>query len=286
MCFTNCLFPFSKPAQLEGLEVDQYMWGILTTLNTTEVDEVTIDSSANWRPAKNPGMPGIKQEPGEDGDTCGGSGKKANKPMSPSSMTLPTLNSWDNLNSAMSPYMPLDMNSKFLQFQFYLFIFKYIFIWFFFCWISRIFLNCWLIFVLGIASGSMMSSVNNNSGGMQRTNSYELLNSPMSNKYGSGTPLSHLTDSVNCLDPLNAMEKSLADQVGYVLECQKISVLFWVVFRCLIRHIHLTRQPVRRIRLAEGLPAHQVSHPTSRQISTLTRLRSSMARERDKKHWT
>lgn len=50
-------------------------------------------------------------------------------------------------------------------------------------------------------------------GGMQRTTSYELLHSPMSAKYGSGTPLSHLTDSVNCLDPLNAMEKSLADQV-------------------------------------------------------------------------
>lgn len=105
------LFSNSKPAQLEGLEVDQYMWGILTTLNTTEVDEVTIDSAANWRPAKNPGMPGIKQEPGED-DNCGGS-KKGNKAMSPSSMTLPTLNSWDNLNSAMSPYMPLDMNSRF-----------------------------------------------------------------------------------------------------------------------------------------------------------------------------
>lgn len=54
----NALF-CSKPAQLEGLEVDQYMWGILNTLNSSEVEEVTIDSSANWKAAKGNG-PGIK----------------------------------------------------------------------------------------------------------------------------------------------------------------------------------------------------------------------------------
>jgi hypothetical protein len=43
---------------LEGLEVDQYMWGILNTLNSSEVEEVTIDSSANWKPAKS--LQGIK----------------------------------------------------------------------------------------------------------------------------------------------------------------------------------------------------------------------------------
>jgi hypothetical protein len=43
---------------LEGLEVDQYMWGILNTLNTSDVEEVTIDSSANWKPAR--GIQGIK----------------------------------------------------------------------------------------------------------------------------------------------------------------------------------------------------------------------------------
>lgn len=58
-----CLFPstlfvaltfqfFSKPAQLEGLEVDQYMWGILNTLNSSECEEVTIDSAVNWKPTK------------------------------------------------------------------------------------------------------------------------------------------------------------------------------------------------------------------------------------------
>lgn len=53
-------FCCSKPAQLEGLEVDQYMWGILNTLNGSDVDEVTIDSGANWKAAKSPSTTGIK----------------------------------------------------------------------------------------------------------------------------------------------------------------------------------------------------------------------------------
>lgn len=36
------------------------MWGILNTLNTSDVDEVTIDSGANWKAAKSPSNPGIK----------------------------------------------------------------------------------------------------------------------------------------------------------------------------------------------------------------------------------
>lgn len=34
------------------------MWGILNTLNTSEVEEVTIDPSANWKPSR--GFQGIK----------------------------------------------------------------------------------------------------------------------------------------------------------------------------------------------------------------------------------
>jgi hypothetical protein len=49
---------YSKPAQLEGLEVDQYMWAILSTLSSSDVDEVTIDAAANWKPAKS--LQGIK----------------------------------------------------------------------------------------------------------------------------------------------------------------------------------------------------------------------------------
>lgn len=53
-------YHFSKPAQLEGLEVDQYMWGILNTLNSSDVDEVTIDSGANWKATKTTNNTGIK----------------------------------------------------------------------------------------------------------------------------------------------------------------------------------------------------------------------------------
>lgn len=44
----NC----SKTALLEGLEIDQYIWGILTNLQTTEFEEVTIDPMAAWKPVQ------------------------------------------------------------------------------------------------------------------------------------------------------------------------------------------------------------------------------------------
>lgn len=46
-------FPFSfcrKTALLEGLEVDQFMWGILTAVQSSEFEEVTIDATASWKP--------------------------------------------------------------------------------------------------------------------------------------------------------------------------------------------------------------------------------------------
>lgn len=36
------------------------MWGILSTLNGSDVDEVTIDSGANWKAAKSSSGSGIK----------------------------------------------------------------------------------------------------------------------------------------------------------------------------------------------------------------------------------
>lgn len=39
----------SKDALLDGLEVDQYIWGILTSTGV-EVEEVTIDNLAHWKP--------------------------------------------------------------------------------------------------------------------------------------------------------------------------------------------------------------------------------------------
>lgn len=114
-----------------------------------------------------------------------------NKAMSPGSMTLPTMNNWD-MTQAMSPYIPPDMNS--------------------------------------IASGSMMNnqtgppsynqSQMNRNGLNQSTGSSgygDFGSGPGSNEYAAGAgPLSHLSDSVNSLDPLNAMEKSLNDQVGFL----------------------------------------------------------------------
>lgn len=123
----------------------------------------------------------------EGSDSCGA--KRLNKAMSPGSMTLPTMNNWD-MSQAMSPYIPPDMNS--------------------------------------IASGSMMNNgpppynTNNNRNG-QMPNSYDFGSSsnPGSNEYSGGNgPLSHLSDSVNSLDPLNAMEKSLNEQV-----CTKLLLL-------------------------------------------------------------
>ena len=39
-------------AVLEGLEVDQYLWGIVQGLeNSPDADEIVVDQAANWRPA-------------------------------------------------------------------------------------------------------------------------------------------------------------------------------------------------------------------------------------------
>lgn len=164
----------NKPAQLEGLEVDQYMWGILNTLNTSDVDEVTIDNGANWKAAKSTAT-GIKQEDDGSDNSVG----KRGKAVSPGSMTLPTMNNWD-MNQALSPYLPPDMNT--------------------------------------IASGSMISSYNQS--GQNRNNqnnqNYDFMNNgPGSNEFAGNGPLSHLSESVNSLDPLNAMEKSLNEQMPH-----------------------------------------------------------------------
>jgi len=39
-----------KPAILEELEINQFVWGILETLQNSEFDEVVIDSFAMWKP--------------------------------------------------------------------------------------------------------------------------------------------------------------------------------------------------------------------------------------------
>lgn len=50
---TIFLIFFSKPANLEGLEVDQYIWSILNSIGANnDVEEVTMDSAASWRASK------------------------------------------------------------------------------------------------------------------------------------------------------------------------------------------------------------------------------------------
>lgn len=100
-------------------------------------------------------------------------------------MTLPTMNNWD-MNQALSPYLPPDMNT--------------------------------------IASGSMISSYNQsaqnrNPNANNPNYDFGMNNGPGSNEFAGNGPLSHLSESVNSLDPLNAMEKSLNDQVSTIIEC-------------------------------------------------------------------
>ncbi|XP_064172777.1 zinc finger MIZ domain-containing protein 1-like isoform X2 [Anguilla rostrata] len=73
-----------KTALLEGLEVDQYMWGILNALQNSDFEEVTIDPTCSWRPVPMKSEPHIKEDP--DGPSA-----KRFRTMSPSQMVLPNV---------------------------------------------------------------------------------------------------------------------------------------------------------------------------------------------------
>lgn len=104
------------------------MWAILNTLSNTDVEEVVIDSSANWQAVQGvqhgsaSGVSSLVGGPNSSPNNAAGpTGTGVNsvqnikqeklddmsKVMSPGSTTLPT---WDN-SQAMSPYMSHDMNS-------------------------------------------------------------------------------------------------------------------------------------------------------------------------------
>uniref|UniRef100_A0A673CQ78 Zinc finger MIZ domain-containing protein 1-like n=1 Tax=Sphaeramia orbicularis TaxID=375764 RepID=A0A673CQ78_9TELE len=74
----------NKTALLEGLEVDQYMWGILNAIQNSEFEEVTIDPTCSWRPVPIKSELHIKEDP--DGPLA-----KRFKTMSPSQMTMPNV---------------------------------------------------------------------------------------------------------------------------------------------------------------------------------------------------
>ncbi|XP_037084007.1 zinc finger MIZ domain-containing protein 1-like [Pollicipes pollicipes] len=97
----------NKPAPLEGLEVDQYIWGILNSLQNSDVDEVTIDASASWRASN--GTTVKKEEPDSDRGVSPCT-KQRLKAISPASMQMPTMSSWEG-GQSMSPYCPPDMTS-------------------------------------------------------------------------------------------------------------------------------------------------------------------------------
>uniref|UniRef100_A0A4W5RHT2 Zinc finger MIZ-type containing 1 n=1 Tax=Hucho hucho TaxID=62062 RepID=A0A4W5RHT2_9TELE len=70
--------------QIHGLEVDQYMWGILNAIQNSEFEEVTIDPTCSWRPVPIKSDLHIKEDP--DGPLA-----KRLKTMSPSQMTMPNV---------------------------------------------------------------------------------------------------------------------------------------------------------------------------------------------------
>ncbi|XP_067285189.1 zinc finger MIZ domain-containing protein 1-like [Pseudorasbora parva] len=88
----------NKSAVLEGLEVDQYTWGILNALQNSEFEEVTIDPSCGWRPVRIKSELHIKEDP--DGLMA-----KRFKTTSPSQMVLPNVTDMiARLGPGASPY--------------------------------------------------------------------------------------------------------------------------------------------------------------------------------------
>ncbi|XP_005156910.1 zinc finger MIZ domain-containing protein 1a isoform X1 [Danio rerio] len=91
----------NKTALLEGLEVDQYMWGILNAIQNSEFEEVNIDPTCSWRPVPIKSDIHIKEDP--DGPLA-----KRFKTMSPSQMIMPNvMDMIAQLGPGPSPYTPL-----------------------------------------------------------------------------------------------------------------------------------------------------------------------------------
>ncbi|XP_041856307.1 zinc finger MIZ domain-containing protein 2-like [Melanotaenia boesemani] len=74
----------NKAALLEGLEVDQYMLGILIYIQNSEYEEITIDPVCSWKPV--PVKPDIHVKEDPDGPVL-----KRCRTLSPSHMVLPSV---------------------------------------------------------------------------------------------------------------------------------------------------------------------------------------------------
>ncbi|XP_025898175.1 zinc finger MIZ domain-containing protein 2 [Nothoprocta perdicaria] len=74
----------NKTALLEGLEVDQYMLGILIYIQNSDYEEITIDPTCSWKPVPIKPDLHVKEEP--DGPVL-----KRCRTMSPTHMVLPNI---------------------------------------------------------------------------------------------------------------------------------------------------------------------------------------------------
>uniref|UniRef100_A0A1A8F6R6 Zinc finger, MIZ-type containing 2 n=2 Tax=Nothobranchius korthausae TaxID=1143690 RepID=A0A1A8F6R6_9TELE len=91
----------NKTALLEGLEVDQYMLGILVYIQNSDYEEITIDPVCGWRPVPVKPDIHIKEEP--DGPVL-----KRCRTVSPSHMVLPNVMEMiAALGPTSSPYQSL-----------------------------------------------------------------------------------------------------------------------------------------------------------------------------------
>ncbi|KAG5834449.1 hypothetical protein ANANG_G00261630 [Anguilla anguilla] len=91
----------NKTALLEGLEVDQYMLGILIYIQNSDYEEITIDPVCSWKPVPVKPDLHIKEDP--DGPTL-----KRCRTLSPSLMILPNVMEMiAALGPASSPYPSL-----------------------------------------------------------------------------------------------------------------------------------------------------------------------------------
>ncbi|XP_056874941.1 zinc finger MIZ domain-containing protein 2 isoform X1 [Takifugu flavidus] len=96
----------NKTALLEGLEVDQYMLGILVYIQNSDYEEITIDPMCGWRPVPVKPDLHLKEEP--DGPVL-----KRCRTVSPSHMVLPNVMEMiASLGPASSPYQSLTTGGR------------------------------------------------------------------------------------------------------------------------------------------------------------------------------
>lgn len=155
--------------------MDQYVWAIIND-NPPDVEEVTIDSQANWKAKR---CEDESRQALPNADPSASSKRLSTKAMSPGSTSMPTMNSWMDAHQAMSPYMPPDMSS----------------------------------IVSGSMMSNSPSQQQNSPYGNRSGNNPDMV-SMGGNTSGGSDFGSHLGDTTNPLDHLSAIDKSLGDQVN------------------------------------------------------------------------